>query len=84
MDFDRLLQFFRSLHDHQVEYVLVGGVAMNVHGLEDLEAEVVRLEGVPIRIATPRTLYRMKRDTLRIEDRGDAERLRERFGLEAE
>lgn len=33
MELDRLLQLFRSLAEHQVEYVLVGGVAMNLHGL---------------------------------------------------
>lgn len=33
MDFDKVIQLFRSLHDKQVEYVLVGGVAMNMHGL---------------------------------------------------
>jgi hypothetical protein len=156
MELDRLLQLFRALHDHQVDYVLVGGVAMNLHGLvrgtddldlfilpstenverlrsalrlvwddpeiagiraedlagdyatvrygppaddlvvdlisrlgsafryEDLESEVIELQGVPIRVATPATLYRMKRDTIRSDDRRDAQRLRERFDLEAE
>jgi hypothetical protein len=152
MDFDRLLQLFRALNHHEVEYVLVGGVAINLHGLvrgtddvdlfirpdvenvarvraalrsvwndpeidgihtddltgeyatvrygppeddlivdliprlgtafryEDLEVEIQTVEGVPVRVATPRTLYRMKRDTLRPDDRRDAERLLERFG----
>ncbi|HKO58578.1 MAG TPA: nucleotidyl transferase AbiEii/AbiGii toxin family protein [Thermoanaerobaculia bacterium] len=48
---------------------------------EDLEAEVHDVEGVAIRIATPRTLYRMKRNTVRPMDRHDAERLREKFRL---
>lgn len=47
----------------------------------DMEAEEIVVEGVTIRVATPRMLYRMKRDTVRPQDRADAERLRERFGL---
>ena len=49
---------------------------------EDLEAEKVVLEGVPVHVATPRTLYRMKRDTVRPIDRADAQALREKFRLE--
>lgn len=41
MDFDRMLRLFRALHDHEVDYVLVGGVALGLHGLlrttEDIE-----------------------------------------------
>lgn len=48
----------------------------------DVEAEVVDVDGVRVRVATPRMLFRMKRDTVRPQDRADAERLRERFGLE--
>lgn len=153
MELDRLLQLFRSLAEHQVDYVLVGGVAMNLHGLvrgtddvdlfvrpladnverlrralralwndpeidsiraedlageyptvrygppedevvidlisrlgtdlqyEDLESQVLAFHGVPIRVATPASLYRMKRDTVRWDDQRDAERLRERFGV---
>lgn len=51
---------------------------------EDLEAHEVEVEGVRIRVATPRMLYRMKRDTVRPQDRLDAEALRERFGIEEE
>lgn len=154
MELDRLLQLFRALSDHQVEYVVVGGVAINLHGLvrgtddidlfvrptaenverlksalrtvwddpeiagiryedlsgeyttvrygppteelvvdlisrlgtafryDDLESSVIDLQGVPVCVATPATLYRMKRDTIRPDDLRDAERLRERFDLE--
>lgn len=47
----------------------------------DLRWEVVERDGVAIRVATPGTLYEMKRDTVRPQDRLDAVRLRERFGL---
>jgi hypothetical protein len=49
---------------------------------EDLEAVEVEVAGVRVRLATPRTLYRMKRDTLRLQDRADAEMLRRKFHLE--
>lgn len=48
---------------------------------EDLRWETMVRDGVAIRVATPATLYRMKRDTLRWKDRVDAERLSERFGV---
>lgn len=49
---------------------------------EDLESEVVTIEGVSARVATPRMLYRMKKDTVRPQDRMDAETIRNRFGIE--
>ena len=49
---------------------------------EDLEVETLTIEGVAVRVATPATLYRMKKDTLRPIDRADAAALREKFGLE--
>lgn len=49
---------------------------------EDLEAQRVDFEGVSVTVATPRTLYRMKRGTVRPKDWGDAAALRARFGLE--
>jgi len=48
---------------------------------EDLEFEVIEVRSIPVRVATPRTLYRMKRDTVRPKDRLDALMLREAFGL---
>jgi predicted nucleotidyltransferase len=48
----------------------------------DLESEEVEIEGIRIRVATPRLLYEMKRDTIRPQDRADAEALRRRFELE--
>ncbi len=35
-------------------------------------------------LASPRMLYRMKRDTVRPQDRADAARIREAFDLEDE
>ena len=49
---------------------------------EDLQSEQMEIEGVPVCVATPATLYRMKKDTLRPVDRMDAEALRRKFRLE--
>ena len=53
-------------------------------GFADLEAERIELDGQWVSVASPRTLYRMKRHTIRPKDWGDAEALRRRFGLEEE
>jgi len=53
-------------------------------GYSDLESEILEVEGLRLRVATPRMLYRMKRDTVRPQDRLDAEMLKQRFGLEEE
>jgi hypothetical protein len=49
---------------------------------EDLAVEVKDYDGVPVRVVTPRTLWRMKKDTVRPTDRYDAAVLAERFGFE--
>lgn len=51
---------------------------------ENLEWEELVVDGIQVRVATPRMLYRMKKDTVRPQDRLDAEAIRERFDLEAE
>ena len=154
IDLDRLLALIRALNREGVEYVVVGAVALGLHGLaratedvdlfvrpspdnvaglkralsavwpdpdvetidarqlageypvlrygppdgaftldllsrlgerfeyDDVETAVVALEGEPVRVATPRTLYEMKRDTVRSQDHADAAALRRAFGLE--
>lgn len=39
---------------------------------EDLEFEIIDYQGTKIRIATPETLYNLKKDTIRHKDRFDA------------
>lgn len=154
MELDELLAVLAAFEREGVEYVLIGGAALNIHGIlratedadvflrpsedniarlrraldsvycdplvaeiraedllgqypavrygpptgsllfdfltrlgdafrwEDLEWEVVDVFGVPVRVATPKTLYRMKHATLRPQDRADAERLQAEFGFE--
>ena len=154
MDFEKVLEFFRALHDEGVEYVLVGAVGLTVHGIvratqdvdvfvrpvdenvrrlraalrrvfpgdssideisaedlageypairynspdgsltidiiarlgeafafENVRSEMKTYEGVSILVATPKTLYDMKKGTLRLQDRADAESLKEEFDL---
>lgn len=50
----------------------------------DLEAIRVEFDGLPVNVASPKTLYRMKKDTVRPRDWGDAEALRRRFHLEGD
>jgi len=154
MELDEALKVLASLEKEGVEYVLVGGAAMNFHGLvratedldlfvrptgenverlrralqavyqdphideistedllgdypavryypptgemfldiltrlgefatfESLEAQEVESNGVKIRLASPKTLHWMKKDTVREIDHLDARRLREKFRLE--
>jgi hypothetical protein len=51
---------------------------------EDLETQRVPFEGLMVTAVTPRTLYRMKKGTVRPKDRMDAEALRRKFGLEGD
>jgi len=47
----------------------------------DLETERVPFDGLTVSVVTPRGLYAMKRNTVRLKDRADAEALKERFGI---
>lgn len=152
MEPDTIHALFAALRDEQVEYVLIGAIAMDVHGIgrltedidlfvrptqdnvdrlrralrrvwrdpsideitasdlageypaiqyvapdgtaidilsrlgeafafDDLEATVVPYGDLEVKVATPETLYRMKRDTVRLRDKADAQVLKEKFGL---
>lgn len=48
---------------------------------EDIEALVVVWESVAIPVATPQSMYRMKKATSRPIDQADAASLKEKFGL---
>jgi hypothetical protein len=49
---------------------------------DNLEVHRVRLGNLEVSVVSPQTLYRMKKDSVRLKDRADAEVLRERFNLE--
>ena len=46
---------------------------------KDLDFKKLELEGIEVRIATPETLLRLKKDTVRPEDKMDAAFLEELF-----
>lgn len=48
---------------------------------EDIESDMLMLGDVPVRIATPGMLYRMKKDTLRPIDHADAADLKSKFDI---
>jgi hypothetical protein len=50
----------------------------------DLDIEEKTFGDVPVRVVTPRTLWRMKKGTVRPTDRFDADVLAERFGFREE
>lgn len=153
---DEFLTLVKSMNDQGVDYVIIGGAALNVHGLvratedvdvfiapeasnverlkaalravwedpsideivagdllgdypvirygppegtlyvdiltrigevtkfDDLRWESVEIGGVSIRVATPHTLFLLKRSTLRSIDRADADRLAKAFGFDEE
>jgi hypothetical protein len=72
------VQYVSPAGEFQLDIVTRLGEAF---GYDDIRFEVVDVQGVPVRVATPATLYRMKRDTVRPKDRLDAMMLREAFGL---
>jgi hypothetical protein len=148
------LRVIDSLNQHAVEYVVIGGVAVNFHGLargtedldffvrpdpeniarlraalrdvwddptieeisaadlcgdypsvrygppsgpfyldiltrlgslasyDDIEVEEVAIEGIVARVATPETLYRLKKGTVRPIDHADAAALKRAFDIE--
>ena len=47
----------------------------------DLKATAYSYGDVEVKVATPETLYRMKRDTVRLRDKADAQALKDKFGL---
>lgn len=51
---------------------------------DTVEMEIKRVDEVAIRVASPRALYRLKKDTVRPLDHQDAAMLRQAFDLEDE
>jgi hypothetical protein len=49
---------------------------------ENIDSEVKEFEGIRIRVATPRAIYRLKKDTLRAIDRQDAKMIADQFDVE--
>ena len=65
---------FGTVDDFYID--LIAGIG-EMFRYEDLDYEVREIAGAQIRIATPETLLRMKKDTVRPEDKRDARFLAE-------
>lgn len=71
-----------------VQYVAPDGTSIDIlsrlgdaFDFADIKATVYSYGDVEVRVATAETLYRMKRDTVRLQDKADAQVLKEKFGL---
>jgi hypothetical protein len=53
-----------------------------IYSFEGLASQRFDFDGLEVSVVTPQMLYEMKKGTVRPQDWGDAERLRQRFGLE--
>lgn len=65
--------------DFTIDFLSRLGEAYSYETLEWMTSE---LEGIPIRVVTPRMLYEMKKGTVRYKDAIDADILRRKFALE--
>jgi hypothetical protein len=65
--------------DYTIDIVSRLGEAFAFDDLDIMEVDVGQ---VRMKVVTPETLYRMKRGTVRLRDRDDAERLRQLLDLE--
>lgn len=71
-----------------IQYVAPDGTPIDIlsrlgtaFAYEDLAATTFSYGEIDVRVATPETLYRMKRDTVRLRDRADAQVLKDKFRL---
>ena len=71
-----------------VQYIAPDGTLIDVlarlgeaFAFADIQATCYSYGDIEVKVATPETLYRMKRDTVRLRDKADAQALREKFKL---
>ena len=72
-----------------IQYVAPDGTPIDIlarlgdaFAFADIEVAVHSYGDVEVRVATPQALYRMKRDTIRLRDKADAQALKDKFRLE--
>jgi len=71
-----------------IQYVAPDGTPIDLlsrlgeaFAFDDLRSRAHAYGDVEVVVATPETLYAMKRDTIRLQDRADAQKLKEKFDL---
>ena len=74
-----LVRYGPPEHDFVIDLTTRIGEAF---AFDDVESTPVELHGVPVPVATPRMLIRMKQGSHREKDRSDVVRLRERHRIE--
>ena len=91
MDFDVLKRVLAALESRGVNYAIFGAVALNLHGLarftEDLDIfvapETTNIDRLKLALHDVFDDPEIeKKDTVRLQDRADADLLRRRFNLE--
>jgi hypothetical protein len=75
------IQYVPPEGDYSLDFLSRLGEAFR---FEDIEADDLVVDGIRVRVATPRMLYRMKKGTVRLQDQADAAALKSRFDLEDE
>ncbi len=76
--FEDFLDVLKAFQKEKLEYILIGGFAVIIHGMPRVTQDLdIFVKMVPeniekLRIATMETLYWLKKDTIRPEDRRDA------------
>lgn len=73
----------QHLHRAVVLHLDVGGLQIAMDEAV-LVCRVERVGDLTVSVASPTTLYRMKKDTVRLKDKADAELLRQQFKLDEE
>lgn len=73
-----VVRYLPPEHDFEIDLLSHIGEMFAYEDLAWVEREFL---GVPVRVADPATLFRMKRATMRDRDHLDAARLKEKFGL---
>ena len=76
-----VVQYFPPGEAYSIDIIARLGEAF---AYDDIEWHWMEVDRLRIKVATPRMLYVMKRDTVREQDRLDARMLRERFGAEVD
>lgn len=75
------MQYVPPHGEYSIDIVTRLGDAFSWKDL-DADADELQLGEVTVRVASARMLYEMKRDTVRLQDRADAARIKEAFDLE--
>jgi hypothetical protein len=75
------IQYVPPRGEYSLDFITRLGEAFSWENLE-AGSEDLKLEELVVRVASARMLYEMKKNTVRLQDKADAARIKETFGLE--